>query len=104
VENQAPFDVERRGTIFERPCERFGRFVEIAATPVVLKVARPLAAGVSPTDQVVGSDNEQSPVIDLLDRRYSSTPDCSELRGTLARGGADVAQGLTALALRQRKH
>ena len=63
IEAVVPYDVERRKTILEQPCQTCGRFFVVAgATPVFLAVADPLADELFRTDVAFGSGNEQAPI------------------------------------------
>jgi hypothetical protein len=62
-----PFDANRRGTRFVKPCSECQRFTQIAgAYPCFLiNQQKPLVPGIYRTDQVFGSGNEQGPAIVL---------------------------------------
>jgi hypothetical protein len=63
IEAVVPFDVERRNTVFEKPCATCGRFYAVAgATPVFLKLEDPVPDELFRTDVEFGTGNEQCPI------------------------------------------
>ncbi len=71
VENAVVFDFQRRGTKFEDLKEHCGKYNSVAgATPICLKINKPLLDGIFRTDIEFGTGYEQSPLIVIGTKTY----------------------------------